>query len=90
MNLTESGIAEVMVATGCVLIACSVLVGVLTAAIRFGLRPLLADWVQMRNQPDVNTLARQIAEMAGDIRQLKAVAALQLPAESLRTPQPRT
>ncbi len=90
MNLTETGVPEVLLATGCVFIAVSALVGMLTVAIRFGLRPLLADWAKIRNQPDVNTLARQTAEMAEEIRQLKALAALQLPAESLRTPHPRT
>ena len=64
---------------------------VLTAAVRFGLRPLLRDWAKLRTQGGSASLEGRLLEMEEDIRQLKAASNLQLPADSLRSPgHPRT
>jgi hypothetical protein len=62
----------------------SVLIGTIAVALRLAVRPLLADWVKFRSEAGRPPLEQRIAEMEEDIRQLKAGAGLQLPAESLR------
>lgn len=74
-----------------VLLASSVLIGVIAVALRVAVRPLIADWVKMRAEGGSPGLERRLAEMEEDLRQLKAGAGLQLPAESVRSPsRPRT
>jgi hypothetical protein len=88
MHLTANGLSELIVS---IVLTSSLMIGVLAAALRFAVRPLLEDWAKLRSQGSGGGLDRRLAEMEADIRQLKASAGLQLPAESLRsTGQPRT
>jgi hypothetical protein len=73
-----------------VVVSTSLLLGVLGAALRWGVRPLIADWVNLRNQPGRAALEQRVAQMEEEIRQLKASVGLQLPADLLRAASPRT
>ena len=83
MDLTIANLTELIVT---VLLASSVLIGVIAVALRVAVRPLIADWVKMRAEGVSPGLERRLAEMEEDLRQLKAGAGLQLPAESVRSP----
>jgi hypothetical protein len=88
LRLTSNDLAELIVA---ILLGGSVLLAVLTAALRLGVRPLLADWAKLRVQLDTTALERRMVEMEEEIRQLKVGSSLQLPADPLRSPgRPRT
>ena len=82
MNFTATGISQLIAATGTVTF---LLIAVLTAALRFAVRPLLADWTKLRNQGGTS-LEQRVAELEAEVRQLKGTVTIQLPAESLRTP----
>jgi hypothetical protein len=87
VHLTTSGISELIVS---IFLSSSVLIGMLTAAFRFGLRPLIADWAKLRAAPGTEVLQRRMAELEEEVRQLRMAANLQLPAESVRSGYPRT
>ena len=73
------------------MVAGSIFIGVLTAALRLGVKPLLADWSRGRAQLVDTGLERRVAELEEQMRQVKLVANLQLPAEDLRpVSRPRT
>lgn len=86
MELSTDHIAELIVT--CVL-SVSLLVAVFTAALRFGVRPLLEDWVRFRSQLGGGLLERRLTAIEDDLRQLKATSSLQLPAELRPTDRPR-
>jgi len=79
VRLTGNELSELVAA---VLIGGSVLVAVLTAALRFGVRPLLEDWAKLRAQ--TGPLERRLAELEEEVRRLKAGSEPRLPAETLR------
>jgi hypothetical protein len=79
MRFTGNEISELIVA---VLLGGSVLVAVLTAALRFGVRPLLEDWAKLRAQS--GPLERRLAEVEDEVRRLKAASEPRLPAETIR------
>jgi hypothetical protein len=85
VRISANEISDLIMTLGAVMIAGSVLIAVLTAALRFGIRPLLADWAKLRAQPGTFTLERRMAELEEEVRQLKVGPNLQLPADPLRT-----
>jgi hypothetical protein len=88
LHLTADGLSEVIVS---VVLSSTLLLGMVAAALRFAVRPLLEDWARLRSQGGGMGLERRLAAMEEDLRELKASAGLQLPADSLRsTGQPRT
>jgi len=87
VHLTMDGIAEVITA---VFLSSSFLIGVLTLAIRFGVRPLLADWAKLRVASGNDALTRRMTELEEEVRLLRMGANLQLPTESLQSGRQRT
>jgi hypothetical protein len=88
LRLTSTELAQIIIAT---LLGGSVFLGMLTAALRFGVRPLLEDWAKIRSQLGTQALERRMLEVEEEIRLLRANAGLQLPADSFRLPdRPRT
>jgi hypothetical protein len=87
VHLTMDGIAEVITA---VFLSSSFLLGVLTLAIRFAVRPLLADWAKLRLASGNETLERRMRELEEEVRLLRMGANLQLPTESLQSGRQRT
>jgi hypothetical protein len=88
VHFTAEGLSQLVAS---IVVSSALLLSVFAAALRFAVRPLLEDWAKLRNQGGGTGLERRLAEMEDDIRQLKARAGLQLPAESVRsTGQPRT
>jgi hypothetical protein len=88
LHLTADGLAEIIAS---VFVSSALLLGVVAAALRFAVRPLLEDWFKLRSQGAGPGLERRLAQMEENIRRLEAGTGLQLPAESLRsTGQPRT
>jgi hypothetical protein len=88
-SVTE--ISELILTLGAAMIAGSVFLAVLTAALRLGVKPLLADWSRGRVQLGDGALERRVAELEEEMRQVKVVASLRLPAEELRPGgRPRT
>ena len=87
MRLTPSDISEFVASS---LLAGACFIGVFTLALRFGLRPLLADWSKMRGQGGNALLEHRMSEMEEEIRQLKIGANLQLPADLRSDGRPRT
>jgi hypothetical protein len=82
VSFTTPGVSELVAA---ILVGSSMLLVVLTAAVRFGLRPLLRDWAKLRTQGGSASLERQLLEMEEDIRQHKSATHLQLRADWLRS-----
>lgn len=85
MRFSVNEISELILTLGAAMIAGSVFIGVLTAALRLGVKPLLADWSRGRAQLGDAALERRVAELEEEMRQVKMVANLQLPAEDLRS-----
>jgi len=83
VRLTGSEIGELIAAA---LLGGSVLLAVLTAALRFGVRPLLEDWAKLRAQ--TGPLERRLAEVEDEVRRLKAAGEPRLSAEGLRRSEP--
>ena len=86
MHLTANGIAELVAS---VFVSSSILIGVLAAALRFAVRPLLADWAELRSTPN-DALVRRLTELEEEVRLLRMGANLQLPTESLQPGRQRT
>ncbi len=87
MRFTGDTVLEFIVS---MVLASSVFLAVLGAVFRIGIRPVLLDWIKHRNQSANPVLERRLAEMEEDIRQLKMVSNLQLPAEVRASSRPRT
>jgi hypothetical protein len=85
VRFSTNDISELIMSLGAGLIAVSVLIAVLTAALRFGVRPLLADWAKLRAQPGTPVLERRMVELEEEVRQLKVGPNLQLSADPLRS-----
>ncbi len=91
MRFSVNDIKDLILTLGAAMIAGSVLIAVLTAALRLGVKPLLADWSKGRGQLGDGALERRVAELEEEMRQVKRVVHLQLPAEELRSVgRPRT
>ena len=90
MRLSTSDVSDLFMSAGAFMVAASVLLAVLTAALRLGLRPLLEDWVRIRTQVGSTALERRVAGMEEELRQLQLHASLQLPADLRSGLRPRT
>ncbi len=91
MRFSPNDISELILSLGAAMVAGSIFIGVLTAALRFGVRPLLTDWSRSRAQLEDTGLDRRVAELEEEMRQVKLVTGLQLPTEDLRSLiRPRT
>ena len=63
-------------------LASSVFLGVLAVALRFSVRPLLAEWAKLRGQSGNAALEGRVAELEQEVRELKlGPNQLQLPVE---------
>ena len=88
MDITPTEVCELIMAVG---VSSSVFLAVMVLALRFAVRPLIADWAKLRGPFANAALEQRLADMEEEIRQLRAASNLQLPAESLRAPgHPRT
>lgn len=85
MRLSASDISDLIMSFGATLIAGSILIGVLTAALRLGVRPLLADWAKLRVQPGTHALERRVMELEEELHQLRTGTNLHFPADPLRS-----
>jgi hypothetical protein len=82
VRFSASDITELIMSLGAAMIAGSVLLAVLTAALRFGVKPLLTDWSKGRTQMGDAALERRVAELEEEMRQVKMTASRQLPVET--------
>jgi hypothetical protein len=85
VRFSTNEISELIMSLGAGLIAVSILIAALTAALRLGVRPLLADWAKLRVQPGTSVLERRMVELEEEVRQLKVGPNPQLPADPLRS-----
>lgn len=87
MKFTVTDISELVVALA---LLSGVMLTLVTIAIRFGVRPLLADWAKLRTQGGGPSLERRVLELEEEMRQLKNGTNLQLSAESVRSGKQHT
>jgi hypothetical protein len=88
VDITPTEVCELIMAVG---VSSSIFLFVMVLALRFAVRPLIADWAKLRVPAGNAGLERRLDDMEEEIRQLKAASSLQLPAEPLRAPgHPRT
>jgi hypothetical protein len=85
VRLSTNDISELIMSLGAAMIAGSVFIAVLAAALRLGLRPLLADWARLRLQAGPSALERRMMELEEEVRQLRVGANLQLSVDPLRS-----
>jgi hypothetical protein len=85
VRLSSNDVSELILSLGAAMIAGSVLLAVLTAALRFGIKPLLADWSRGRAPPGEVGLAQRVAELEEEVRRTRVVANLQQPTEDIRS-----
>jgi hypothetical protein len=85
VRLSSNDVSELILSLGAAMIAGSVLLAVLTAALRFGIKPLLADWSRGRAPPGEVGLAQRVAELEEEVRRTRVVAKLQQPTEDIRS-----
>jgi hypothetical protein len=91
VRFSTSDITELILSLGAAMIAASVLLAVLTGALRLGVKPLLVDWSRGRAQLGDPALERRVAELEEEMRQVKLVANLRLPSDDSRSGgRPRT
>ncbi len=91
MRFSPNDISERILSLGAAMVAGSIFIGVLTAALRFGVKPLLVDWSRSRGRPEDAGLERRVAELEEEMREVKLVTGLRLPTEEFRSfIRPRT
>ena len=87
MRVSANEVFEFVVS---MVLAGSILLATLTAALRFGVRPLLEEWAKRRFPPASADVERRLASLEDDVRQLRTASNFQLPAELRAGSWPRT
>jgi hypothetical protein len=85
VTFSTDDISQLIMSLGAAMVAGSILLAVLTAALRLGVRPLLADWAKLKGQDVTSQLALRMVELEAEVRQLRmGGGSFQLPSDPLR------